>query len=144
METNNSEYIKIMSLKPNILLVNLTKFHSEISFVILTSSNTYFERKYFWKRVIILSWLWSIIHQNLIKDLFWNGCRYVETRISWIQILCKKLFLSYRQWMIEQANEIQLWMMHCVLHITWQFYHICYVTFLFSVFFKAVRIIWRH
>ena len=94
METNNSEYIKMMSLKPNILLENLTKFHSEISLFIWTSTNT-FRKKILLKRVIILSWLWSIIHQNLIKDLFWNGCRYVESRISLIQTLCKKLFLSY-------------------------------------------------
>ena len=145
METNHSEYIKIMSLKPNILLVNLTKFHSEISFDIWTSSNTYFEREYFWKRVFILSWLWSIIHQNSIKDLFWNGCRYVESRISLIEILCKKTLslIPASVWLSRPMKYSYEW---CIVYYISRDNFITYVMWLllFSVVFKAVRIIWRH
>ena len=141
----------MMSLKPNILLVNLKKIHSEISFYICTSWNT------FRKKILLKKGYHSIMTMK-------HHTSKIDKRsiVKWLQIcrvknivypstLQENSFSHTRQCMIEQANEIQLWMIPCVLHITWQLYYICHVT---SIVFRCFQgrpnqlapltSLWRH
>ena len=59
-------------------------------------------------------------------------------------VKCYRSFSHTRQWMIEQVHE-KATNAACESHITLQLYHIGHVTsLLFSIVFRAVRIIWCH